>query len=100
MPSKKRKEQEWRNLLKKSSGNFKALKWLFQNSAGNGKDYAHSEIKDSEPGIYRNEIIRIMVFILPSNITKNINKSRYYTIMADEVTDRVMWNSWSFSFYG
>ena len=100
MPSKKRKEQEWRNLLKKSSGNFKALKWLFQNSAGNGKDYAYSEIKDSEPGIYLNEIIRIMVFILPSNITKNINKSRYYTIMADEVTDRVMWNSWSLSFDG
>ena len=63
---------------------------MFQNSIGKGKEYAYSEIKDSEPGNYRNEIIRIMVFILLRDITKNINESRYYIIMADELTDRVM----------
>lgn len=63
---------------------------MFQNSIEKEKEYAYSEIKDSEPGNYRNEIIRIMVFILLRDITKNINESRYYIIMADEVTDRVM----------
>ena len=63
---------------------------MFRNSIGKGKEYAYSEIKDSEPGNYRNEIIRIMVFILLRDITKNINESRYYIIMADELTDRVM----------
>ena len=53
MPSKKRKEQERRNLLKKASGNCKALEELFQNSNAKGKYYAYSEIKDCEPGTSR-----------------------------------------------
>ena len=38
-------------------------------------------------GDYQNEIIRIMTFILLRHIAKNINESRYYSIMAEEVTD-------------
>ena len=38
-------------------------------------------------GDYLNEIIRIVVFILLHDITKNINEGHYYSIMADEVTD-------------
>ena len=39
-------------------------------------------------GITKDEIIRIMEFILLCDIPKNINESHYYSITADEVTDR------------
>ena len=44
MPSKKQKGQERRNLLKKASGNCKALEKLFQNSATKGKYHANFEL--------------------------------------------------------
>ena len=49
--SKKRKEQERCNLLKKANESCKALDELFQNSAPEEKDHPISELKDSEPGI-------------------------------------------------
>lgn len=51
MLSKKRKEQEQRNLLKKANESCKALDELFENSAPEEKGHAISELKDSEPGI-------------------------------------------------
>ena len=51
-------------------------------------------------GITKDEIIRIVEFILLCDIPKNINESHYYSITADEVTDRsnvellVLWFRW------
>lgn len=76
MLSKKWKEQEQRNLLKKANESCKALDELFENSAPEEKGHAISELKDSEPGIScSNKSVNFSDIISNTSETKQLWKN-------------------------
>lgn len=76
MLSKKRKEQEQRNLLKKANESCQALDELFENSAPEEKGHAISEWKDSEPGIScSNKSVNFSDIISNTSETKQLWKN-------------------------
>ena len=70
-----------------SESNFRQLLLLWAEDDSNFQEWLHKETNRFTSSAIQNEILKDMAMHILRSIVKNIKKSNYYSIMADEITD-------------